>query len=106
MAQDYEKGCQKMKYVKCMQEKCCHNPDCINITKRDKSMLTLLCPVCDVCGAPPHLITEGCKNCLLCENKEGYMRKGRPKPLLEIAIPQLNKVEQIIIKNGKDQTKN
>jgi len=94
---------------KCSQFQCSHNPDNDTIKKGvNKDLMSSLCPVCSECFANPHEITEGCQNCLLCESKEGFIRRGQPKPMIEVAIKQKNDVEIVkqlimdkkVIQNG------
>lgn len=93
---------------KCDQFKCIHNPDNDSILSGvKKELLCALCPICESCSAPQHKITNGCKNCLLCESKEGYIRRGQPKPFLEIGVKQKEDVEivkQIIINQKQPET--
>jgi len=84
-----------MTFEKCLQEKCSHNPLNIQLKGMAKDLMCAMCPVCDTCSAPPHEITNGCDNCLLCENRAGYIRRGQPKPFLEIGVKQTEDVEVV-----------
>ena len=103
----------------CDQFKCGHHPDNDEIPRgREKDLMIAMCPICAECSAQPHQINEGCKNCLLCECKEGFIRAGSPKPFLEIMVKEkadFQIIKEMIVKdmtrkditrsdyNGKDQ---
>jgi hypothetical protein len=79
---------------KCSQFQCSHNPDNDTIKKGvNKDLMCALCPICASCGANQWEINDNCDNCLLCESREGYIRRGQPKPMIEVAIKQKNDVE-------------
>ena len=83
-----------MRFDKCLQEKCSHNPDNDSIPSgMQKDLMCAMCPVCSECGANQWEINEGCDNCLRCEHKEGYIRRGQPKPFIEIGVAETNDVE-------------
>jgi len=91
----------------CDQFKCGHHPDNDEIPQgTQKQFLVAMCPVCAECSAEPHEVTEGCKNCLLCECQEGYIRRGQPKPFLELVIKQKADIEIVKELIVKDMTPN
>ena len=77
----------------CLQEKCQHNKNNPQLKGITKQFIVGLCPVCDACGCESNVVDDDCDNCKICENKEGYIRSGQPKPMFEIGIKHKNDVE-------------
>lgn len=86
-----------MKYEKCSQFKCTFNSESETVPKEQRGALSLMCPTCEKCGAPPQYVSkDGCSECLKCESCAGELRSGSPKPLMEIAILKTNEIEEVI----------
>lgn len=86
-----------MKLDDCLQERCAHCPLNNSIPDKIRTEALMMCPVCRKCGAPKHKINPDCKECIACENGEGYLRGDGRGQAVDVKVSQ-----EIVLENQLD----